>query len=274
MEKTIMDNNIIINANDVKKTYDTGKVKVEALKGIDIQVARGEMVAIMGPSGSGKTTVLNTLSGLDTIDSGIIEIEGRDLAGMSDRQRTSYRAQNMGFVFQFYNLLPVLTAVENVEMPLLLDTNQKISAGEARKQALAALEDVGLSEQADQYPAELSGGQRQRVTIARALVNKPAIVWADEPTGDLDSQTSQDIMDLMRKLNQENGQTFIIVTHSLNIGEQTDRIIWMRDGRIEMQPEFPSLSHSRANGHQSSRNYIPAVKAPELQIAVEPIYSS
>lgn len=227
-----MNNETIIRARDVNKTYDTGKVTVQALRGIDMDVHRGEMVAIMGPSGSGKTTLLNTLSGLDEIDQGVIEIEGRDLAQMSDRERTSYRAANMGFVFQFYNLLPVLTAAENVEMPILL-ADRRASAKEARQRALEALGAVGLADQADQYPAELSGGQRQRVTIARALVNNPAIVWADEPTGDLDSQTAQDILDLMRRLNQENRQTFVIVTHSAEIGEQCDRVISMRDGLCE-----------------------------------------
>ncbi|MCA9992824.1 MAG: ABC transporter ATP-binding protein [Ardenticatenaceae bacterium] len=228
-----MSDNLIISARDVKKTYNTGKVIVPALRGLDLEVRRGEMVAIMGPSGCGKTTLLNTLSGLDSIDSGLVEIDGQDLFKMSDRQRTAYRAANMGFVFQFYNLLPVLSAAENVEMPLLLDRSQRLKPKQARQMALDALEAVGLADQAYQRPAELSGGQRQRVTIARALVNRPAIVWADEPTGDLDSKTSQDIVDLMRKLNRENGQTFVIVTHSEEIGLQCDRIVWMRDGMVE-----------------------------------------
>jgi putative ABC transport system ATP-binding protein len=186
----------------------------------------------------------------------------------------------MGFVFQFYNLLPVLTAVENVEMPLLLDTSQRIKARDARQIALEALAAVGLVDQADQLPAELSGGQRQRVTIARALVNKPAIVWADEPTGDLDSKTSQDIVDLMRRLNRENGQTFVIVTHSEEIGRQTDRIIWMRDGLIEdrsavSMPELVKVNgNGYGNGHSQGqgdyRRQAPEL-TPELQIAVEPI---
>jgi ABC-type lipoprotein export system ATPase subunit len=225
-------NDVLIRAKGVRKTYDTGKVEVEALRGVDLEVRRGEMVAVMGPSGSGKTTLLNTLSGLDEIDQGVIEIEGQDLAQMSDRERTTYRASNMGFVFQFYNLLPVLSAVENVEMPLLLN-GQRANAREARSKALEALKAVGLADQASQLPGELSGGQRQRVTIARALVNNPAIVWADEPTGDLDSQTAQDILYLMRKLNRENGQTFVIVTHDPQIGAQADRIINMRDGLCE-----------------------------------------
>jgi putative ABC transport system ATP-binding protein len=221
----------MIETHQVVKTYNTGKVIVNALRGVDLQVQRGEMISIMGPSGCGKTTLLNTLSGLDEIDSGRILIDGQDLGKMSDKERTRYRAENMGFVFQFYNLLPVLSAVENVEMPLLL-SSQRISARAARQRAYAALEAVGLADQAQQVPGELSGGQRQRVTIARSLVNNPAIVWADEPTGDLDSKTSQDIIDLMRRLNQENNQTFVIVTHSLEIGDQTDRIVWMRDGLI------------------------------------------
>lgn len=224
-----MSENLIINAQNLTKTYNTGQITVQALRGVDIEVYQGEMVAVMGPSGSGKTTLLNTLSGLDEIDGGVIEIDGRDLAGMSDRERTSYRASNMGFVFQFYNLLPVLSAVENVEMPLLL-ADRRMNAKEARLRAVEALEAVGLAEQAHQRPGELSGGQRQRVTIARALVNNPAIVWADEPTGDLDSETAQGIIDLMRRMNRENNQTFVIVTHSAEIGEQCDRIISMRDG--------------------------------------------
>lgn len=223
---------VIISARGVKKTYNTGQVTVQALRGLDMEVYQGEMVAVMGPSGSGKTTLLNTLSGLDEIDEGVIEIEGRDLAKMSDRERTAYRAANMGFVFQFYNLLPVLSAVENVEMPLLL-ADRRMNPKEARRRAMEALAAVGLEQQAHQRPGELSGGQRQRVTIARALVNNPAIVWADEPTGDLDSETAQGIMDLMRRLNRENQQTFVIVTHAAEIGEQCDRIISMRDGLCE-----------------------------------------
>jgi ABC-type lipoprotein export system ATPase subunit len=226
------DNDVIIRAQNVRKTYNTGKVIVEALRGVDLEVRRGEMVAVVGPSGSGKTTLLNTLSGLDEIDEGVIEIDGRDLAKMSDRERTRYRASNMGFVFQFYNLLPVLSAAENVEMPLLLN-GHRVSAKEARRKAHQALDAVGLDGQASQLPGELSGGQRQRVTIARALVNSPAIVWADEPTGDLDSKTAQDILDLMRKLNRENNQTFVIVTHDPEVGAQCDRIITIRDGLCE-----------------------------------------
>jgi putative ABC transport system ATP-binding protein len=224
----------IIEARRVTKTYSTGKITVPALSGVDLNVGRGEMVAIMGPSGCGKTTLLNCLSGLDTIDSGEIYINGIDPSSLSDDDRTEFRAKEMGFIFQFYNLLPVLSAVENVELPLLVSgVRQRV----AREKAIASLEQVGLAKWADHRPAELSGGQRQRVTIARALVNDPAIVWGDEPTGDLDSQNAFEIMDLMRELNQQNNQTFVLVTHDRNIGAACDRIIRMRDGRIVANDE-------------------------------------
>jgi putative ABC transport system ATP-binding protein len=230
----------IVEALSVQKTYDTGKVQVSALKGIDLALERGEMVAIMGPSGCGKTTLLNCLSGLDAIDGGEILIEGVSLAAMSDRDRTDYRARRMGFVFQFYNLMPVLTAVENVELPLLVSREP---AGEARRRALDALALVGLEKRARHVPDELSGGERQRVTIARSLVNDPAIVWADEPTGDLDSENAQEIVALMRRLNVERGLTFLIVTHDIAVGKATDRIIRMLDGNVveEHRLEVPHV---------------------------------
>ncbi len=223
------DSGAIIDAQRVVKVYDTGEVKVQALRGVSLQVPRGEMVAIMGPSGCGKTTLLNCLSGLDTIDDGTILIDGTDINKLNDNAKTTYRARNMGFVFQFYNLLPVLSAVENVELPLVVSG---VSGKEARTQALAALEQVGLRDWAGHRPAQLSGGQRQRVTIARALVNDPAIVWADEPTGDLDSTTADEIMQLMKDLNARNHQTFVIVTHDAGIGAQCHRIVRMKDGEI------------------------------------------
>jgi putative ABC transport system ATP-binding protein len=219
----------IIRAESVVKTYDTGTTKIQALRGISLSIRAGEMVAVMGPSGCGKTTLLNSLSGLDRVDSGQIWLEGKDLAKMSDKDRTSYRALRMGFVFQVYNLLPVLNAVENVEMPLLV---AGVNAHEARKMALDALEKVGLREWAKHRPAELSGGQRQRVTIARALVNTPAIVWADEPTGALDSTTADEIIGLMKDLNKRVGLTLVIVTHDPTVGDRCDRIVQMRDGVI------------------------------------------
>jgi ABC-type lipoprotein export system ATPase subunit len=228
----------IVRATNVQKTYDTGKVTVEALRGIDLTLARGEMVAIMGPSGCGKTTLLNCLSGLDSIDAGEIEIEGIPLQAMSDRARTDYRARRMGFVFQFYNLMPVLTAVENVELPLLV---ARVPSEKARRKALDALELVGLRARASHVPDELSGGERQRVTIARSLVNDPAIVWADEPTGDLDSENAEEIVALMRRLNVERGLSFLIVTHDIAVGRRCDRIVRMLDGKVveEQSMEVP-----------------------------------
>jgi putative ABC transport system ATP-binding protein len=231
----------IIEARDVVKTYDTGDVQVQALRGVSLTVPRGEMVAIMGPSGCGKTTLLNCLSGLDTIDGGQILIAGTDINTLSDNAKTTYRARNMGFVFQFYNLLPVLSAVENVELPLVVSGTR---GKEARERALEALALVGLAERAYHRPAQLSGGERQRTTLARALVNDPAIVWADEPTGDLDSQTADEVMDLMERLNREKGLTFVIVTHDIGVGRRADRIVRMLDGQIveEQYPEHaPAL---------------------------------
>jgi putative ABC transport system ATP-binding protein len=219
----------IVEARRVVKTYDTGQIEVHALREVSLSIATGEMVAIMGPSGSGKTTLLNCLSGLDAIDGGDILIEGVSLAAMSDQARTDYRARRMGFVFQFYNLIPVLSAVENVELPLLV---ARVPAKEARRMANEALAMVGLADRASHVPDELSGGQRQRATIARALVNNPAIVWADEPTGDLDSENAEEIVVLMRELNRERGLTFLIVTHDISVGRSTDRIVRMMDGQI------------------------------------------
>ena len=225
----------IIEAQKVVKTYDTGTSKIQALKALDFSVKRGEMVGVMGPSGCGKTTLLNCLSGLDSVNEGRIWLEGQDLAEMGDKKRTDYRARRMGFIFQVYNLFPVLNAVENVELPLLVSG---IRPGEARKEALAALKTVGLEQWADHRPAELSGGQRQRVTIARSLVNNPAIVWADEPTGALDSKSASDIMGLLRTLNEEQGLTIVIVTHDPGVGNQCHRIVRMSDGEI-IGEEFP-----------------------------------
>ncbi len=219
----------IIRCDNVTKTYVTGDIVVQALKGISMEILKGEMVAVMGPSGCGKTTLLNCLSGIDEVTSGKIYIEDQELTSMNDNGKTNFRAKRMGFVFQFYNLLPVLTATENVELPLLIAGT---SPSEARKKALELLDAVGLTPRAALRPNALSGGERQRVTIARALSNTPAIVWADEPTGDLDVRTSDEVVALMRRLNKENGQTFVIVTHDPEVGAKCDRIIHMRDGQI------------------------------------------
>jgi ABC-type lipoprotein export system ATPase subunit len=219
----------IIEAQKVHKIYRSGQLHVEALRTVDMAVAKGEMVAIMGPSGCGKTTLLNCLAGLDTIDDGNIFIQGDNLRDLTDNQRTTYRAKHMGFVFQDFNLLPMLSAVENVELPMLVSNT---STKKARSRALELLDRVGLADRAHHRPAELSGGQRQRVTIARALTNDPAIVWADEPTGNLDSESANDVMDLLTLFNREHGQTLVIVTHALDVGERANRIIRMQDGNI------------------------------------------
>lgn len=222
-------NEAVIEARDVVKTYDTGSVQVQALKGVSLAAYRGDMVAIMGPSGCGKTTLLNCLSGLDEFDSGTVLINGQDIAKMADNKKTEFRAKSMGFVFQTYNLLPVLTAAENVELPLIVSGTKP---SEARKLAIASLERVGLGDRANVRPAQLSGGQRQRVTIARSVVNRPAIMWADEPTGALDSQTAAEIMDLLVELNESENQTTIMVTHDPKIAARCHRTIHMADGEI------------------------------------------
>ena len=216
-------------AEQIHKTFRNGEIEVHALRGVDLTIETGEMVAIMGPSGCGKTTLLNTLSGLDSFDEGEVTIEGTPLADMNDRKRTEYRARRMGFVFQSFNLLPVISAVENVEMPLLVSG---VRPAQARRQALKSLDSVGLSDRASHRPMQLSGGQIQRVTIARALVNSPALVWADEPTGNLDVGSSTDVLGLMQRLNRERGQTFVIVTHDPQVAGLCERIVRMKDGEI------------------------------------------
>lgn len=230
----------IVEASGVWKVYEAGKLRVEALRGINLKVRKGEMLAVMGPSGCGKTTLLNCASGLDDVTKGTVTVEGTDLARMSDDQRSEFRARRMGFIFQAYNLLPVLTALENVELPLLL---AGVSESEAKSSALEALRMVGLADWKSHKPMELSGGEQQRVTIARALVNKPAIVWGDEPTGNLDSDKSQEIVELLRSLNKEHGLTLVLVTHDQNVAQQTDRIVHIRDGQVEREvvPSVPQL---------------------------------
>ena len=217
----------IVQARGIRKIYFGGS-EVEALADVSLDIEAGEMLAIVGPSGSGKTTLLNCLSGLERIDGGEVYVDGRNLAELSDDERTEYRAWAMGFVFQAFNLLPVLTAVENVEIPLLLG---RATAVEARDRAMETLELVGLEARARHRPDELSGGEQQRVAVARALVHRPAVVWADEPTGNLDSESSDAIMHLLLQLNGE-GQTIVMVTHNSGLADKAGRTIHMRDGRI------------------------------------------
>jgi len=250
----------MVTARGLKKSYRLHAMKVPVLRGVDVSVTRGEFVAIMGPSGCGKTTLLNCLSGLDESDEGTIMLDGKDLATMGDRARTRFRAEKMGFVFQAFNLIPVLTAVQNVEMPLLL---RGASRAEARDRALEALAQVGLSDRADHKPTELSGGQQQRVAIARALVNKPAVIWADEPTGNLDQEATEAVLDLLRGLNRHQGVTLVVVTHDTDVAKAAHRIVRMRDGRIvdgrsvaEAAPTVPAPSPT--NGHKKARVVPPA----------------
>ena len=219
----------VVQAKDVHKSYGSGELEVHVLKGVSLDVKRGEMVAIMGPSGGGKTTLLNCMSGLDDVDLGTITIGGSDLSEMSDTAKTRFRATRMGYIFQSFNLLPVLTALENVEMPLLVSGYPE---KESREKAQEALSLVGLSHRSGHYPVEMSGGQQQRVTIARALVNRPEIVWADEPTGNLDSENAGEVMELLIRLNKELDETFVIVTHSDAVAEALHRTVHMRDGLI------------------------------------------
>lgn len=224
-----MKDHAVVQAEGLRKVYHTGSVEVEAVRGATLQVHRGELLAVMGPSGCGKTTLLNCLSGLDEPSSGRVSIEGQDLASMGDDERTRFRARRLGFVFQSYNLLPVLSAVENVMLPLLVLGKPE---DEARRLALQSLAAVGLEQRAQHLPRELSGGEQQRAAIARALVNSPAIVFADEPTGNLDSGKGAQILHLLRDLNQARGLTLVVVTHDAKVTEVAHRVLRMDSGRI------------------------------------------
>jgi putative ABC transport system ATP-binding protein len=237
-------------AEQVRKVYRTGEIEVEALVDLDLTVREGEMVAVMGPSGSGKTTLLNCLSGLDDIDGGRVLVEGQDLFAMSDAKRTAHRATSMGFIFQAFNLIPVFTAAENVELPLLLGGT---TAKEARRRAIQMLERVGLGDRTGHRPNELSGGEQQRVTVARALASRPAIVWADEPTGNLDTQMATQVIDLLHELNREEGQTIVLVTHDPAIGGSAGRLIRMRDGRLVADQQQPQADGPPAAGQWGDR---------------------
>lgn len=216
-------------AAGVWKVYASGTSTVEAVRGVDVTLNVGEMVAIMGPSGCGKTTLLNVMSGIDVPSAGEVFVDGKPLFAVNDNERTTLRSNHLGFIFQDFNLLPVLSAVENVELPLLL---LGVAASEARVRSMKALNDVGLSERSQHRPAELSGGQQQRVAVARAIVHRPAVILCDEPTGNLDSKTSTEVLTLLKRINKEHQTTFLIVTHDANIAELCDRVLQMDDGLI------------------------------------------
>ena len=219
----------ILRAQSVVKTYRTGADEVVALRDLDLVVQPGEFVTVMGPSGSGKTTLLNCLSGLDDIDSGEVWFAGKVLHEMSDLDRTRQRAATMGFIFQAFNLIPVFSAAENVELPLLLSGH---STTESRRRAIETLDRVGLGTRVDHRPMELSGGEQQRVAIARALASGPQLVWADEPTGALDSETADSVMGLLHDLHDD-GLTLVLVTHDPDVGRSAQRLVRMRDGAID-----------------------------------------
>lgn len=217
----------VMQATALWKIYASGESTVQAVRGVDVEIKEGEMIAIMGPSGCGKTTLLNVLSGIDEPNSGEVMIDGNPMYSVSDDKRTQMRAENLGFIFQDFNLLPVLSAVENVELPLLLLGK---SASESRKSALEALDSVGLADRSEHRPTELSGGQQQRVAIARAIVHHPKVILCDEPTGNLDSATSSTVMALLKEINKKLGTTFLLVTHDKDVASQCSRILQMDDG--------------------------------------------
>lgn len=219
---------VVVKAEKLCKSYLLGRKKIPVLDHVDLEIQAGEMVAVMGPSGCGKTTLLNCLSGIDSTDRGTVWVEGNNITKMDDKPRTQHRAKRMGFVFQAFNLIPVITALKNVELPLQL---QGLKSKDTRARAKAALKQVDILHRADHKPLEMSGGQQQRVAIARALVNDPAIVWGDEPTGNLDTKTAEEVMHIFLDLNKK-GATFLIVTHDPKIAALAHRVLHMDTGKI------------------------------------------
>ena len=237
----------ILVAEGVRKVYRSGGADVLALRGLDLTVPQGEFLAVMGASGSGKTTLLNCLSGLDEIDDGRVIVDGHSIHELSDAKRTRHRAETMGFIFQAFNLIPVFTATENVELPLLL---ARVPEREARERARETLTRVGLGHRLDRRPPELSGGEQQRVAIARALAGRPRLIWADEPTGNLDSEMASAVMDLLSELHEE-GLTLVLVTHDPTVAARADRLITVKDGKVVADERLSGV------GAEESRVVVP-----------------
>ena len=221
--------NALVEIRDLAKGYTRGGQFVPVLEGITLNIARGDFIALMGPSGSGKSTLLNLIAGIDKPDSGVLRVDGEDITVLSEGELADWRAANIGFIFQFYNLMPVLTAFENVELPLLL-TN--LSKSDRRERVDLTLALVGLSDRMEHYPNELSGGQQQRVAIARAIVTDPTILVCDEPTGDLDKQSASDVLRMLKQLNEEMGKTIIMVTHDAHAAEAAKHIVHLEKGEL------------------------------------------
>lgn len=226
---------IVVECRNLRKFYILGEIRVDALRGISMKIERGALIAIMGPSGCGKTTLLNIIGSLDNPSSGQVLLEGSDISRATEQQLTDIRRKSVGFIFQFYNLLPVLTAVENVELPMLI---AGIPKNERVQRATELLEKVDLLPRKDHKPDELSGGERQRVAIARSLANRPTILLADEPTGDLDTESGQAVLSLLKEVNETENQTVIMVTHDANIAKQANRIVHIKDGMVSSIEEI------------------------------------
>ncbi len=227
------ENNILVRIEDAHKVFDRGGERIDVLNGVDLEVRKGDFLALMGPSGSGKTTLLNLMGGLDRASGGLVEVAGARMDKMSERELAGWRSRHVGFVFQLYNLLPVLTAERNVELPLLLTG---LSAAERKQHVSTALEVVGLSDRAKHRPRQLSGGQEQRVGIARAIVTDPTLLLCDEPTGDLDRKSSEEILDLLQALNSKHGKTIIMVTHDPHAAQRAQRTLHLDKGTLSTEP--------------------------------------
>ena len=225
---------ILVSIRNVDKVFKRGSEEIHVLGGLDLEIPEGEFLALMGPSGSGKSTLLNLVGGLDRPSQGTVEVGGERIDELSDRRLAAWRARHVGLVFQFYNLMPVLTAQKNVELPLLLT---HLSRSERKKRAAIALDIVGLSHRNDHYPRTLSGGEQQRVGIARAIVTDPTILLCDEPTGDLDRKSGDEVLDLLQALNREQGKTIVMVTHDIHAAARASRTLYLNKGRLSMEPE-------------------------------------